>query len=83
MKKELEDLIKMVHAVRLVPDEALRGIRGNSDGIVDGRIMPEDSGVHFASAGEESEEPKGRDLLKHSEGANEGFYTFPPLQTKS
>lgn len=82
LKKELEDLVKLVNAVRMaeVPKD-------KEDGRVpDGRIypIPRDVGLDEATTVEEEGEgqPNGRELLRHSRISKGTAYVLPDLSTR-
>lgn len=81
LRRQLEELIKMVNAVRIAP---LPDDRGDGK-IEDARIWPEDYGIDlertFQPPGED--EPHGRELLAHSRVSNgEGVYVLPDIKKK-
>jgi hypothetical protein len=68
MKKELEDLIKLVEAVRLVKFD------DESGEVPDGRVMADGTGVPLTSMEGEGEGVVGTRLLQHAAHTADGFY---------
>ncbi|EPT02798.1 hypothetical protein FOMPIDRAFT_1029110 [Fomitopsis schrenkii] len=75
LTREMEGLIKLVEAVKLVDTGSLRS--GSDFPIPDGRIWAEGKGVEIEQrVGHEGStaEPSGRDLLRHSSRVRDGLY---------
>lgn len=72
LTSELEDLIKLVEAVKLVDCSELQADQeGNK--IPDGRILPKGVGIDL-NGGSVEEVKDGRELLKHAARTEDGFY---------
>ncbi|KIM25614.1 hypothetical protein M408DRAFT_331142 [Serendipita vermifera MAFF 305830] len=87
LRGEMEQLVRLVGAVRVADIPTDEG-----DGFMDGRIYPLSQKIDFAhkpkpkDAGElvDSGEklPSGRELLRHSQTANETVYVLPDLSKR-
>ncbi|KIJ26969.1 hypothetical protein M422DRAFT_37979, partial [Sphaerobolus stellatus SS14] len=91
LKEEVEDLVRVVEAVRVAPDsESAVDVREQKEGVpspTDARIWPKDVGVRFQDEKdlkefEESGPPKGRELLKLSERTKGEFYVVDSSKMK-
>ena len=81
LRRQLEELIKMVNAVRVapLPDDRTDGK------IEDGRIWPEDYGIDLERTVQppREDEPHGRELLAHSRVSNgDWVYVLPDIKKK-
>lgn len=72
LTSELEDLIKLVEAVRLVDCSELKS--EDDSKIPDGRILPRGVGIDLSGIGIEEVKDGGRELLKHAARTQDGFY---------
>ncbi|KAH7931275.1 hypothetical protein BV22DRAFT_998751 [Leucogyrophana mollusca] len=72
LKSELEELVKLVEAVKLIK------IEDTGDGLIpDGRIWAEGTGIpltHTSNEGEETCSDQGQDLLSHASRTSDGMY---------
>ena len=82
LKRELEDLLRLVEAVRVAPDETK-----SLEGPPDGRVWPNGRGIVLEDAGKQQGEssrapPSGRELLEHAERSMDGFYLVDSTRMK-
>lgn len=81
VKKEMEDLIRLVEAVKMAPgDDDAKGPPP------DGRVWPSGRGIIPLEDIVESEEtklPSGRELLKHAPRTVNGYYLVDRASTKT
>lgn len=73
MTSELEDLVKLVEAVKLVDCNVLHSDQEGGNKIPDGRILPKGMGIDL-TVGDVEEVRNGRDLLRHAARTEDGFY---------
>lgn len=69
LKHELEELIKLVEATKLIKVEET----GNA-GIPDGRVIAEGSGIPLDRTPRENGDVRGRDLLSYASRSANGMY---------
>lgn len=69
LKHELEELIKLVEATKLIKLEKTDNI-----GIPDGRIIEEGSGIPLDKTPRENEDVRGQDLLPYASRSTNGMY---------
>ncbi|KAF9222052.1 hypothetical protein BS17DRAFT_232687 [Gyrodon lividus] len=70
MKKELDELVRLVEAVKLIDVE-----RSADDSIPDGRICAEGTGIPLTKVVKwKNDETHGRELLKHASRTVDGMY---------
>lgn len=80
LTRELEDLIKLVEAVKLVDCSELKsgekdqGEKHEGKDIPDGRILPKGIGINLRGDRVVEEVKDGRELLKHAVRTQGGFY---------
>ncbi|KII95891.1 hypothetical protein PLICRDRAFT_78507, partial [Plicaturopsis crispa FD-325 SS-3] len=67
LKRELEELIKLVEAVKLVQLD-------DEGGVPDGRIWAQGTGLQFVDHDEHEDGESGRALLRHAARTEEGLY---------
>lgn len=76
LRKELQELVKMVNAVRIadIPKD-------EEQGVPDGRIypIPIEVSLEETKATEEESQPHGRELLRHSQISSETSYVLPNI----
>ncbi|EIM85592.1 uncharacterized protein STEHIDRAFT_59495 [Stereum hirsutum FP-91666 SS1] len=72
LTSELEDLVKLVEAVKLVDCSELQ-TEQEENKIPDGRILPKGVGIDL-TGGSVEEVKDGRELLKHAARTEDGFY---------
>lgn len=79
LRKELQDLVRLVNAVRVA--EVPQGKEGE---IPDGRIYPIPHEIDLDAANAVQQEPQasGRELLKHSQIGSETAYVLPDLSKR-
>jgi hypothetical protein len=81
LRRQLEELIKMVNAVRIAPL-----LESGEDGkIEDARSWPEGYGIELERMVQPpgEDEPHGRELLAHSRVSNDqGMYVLPDIKKK-
>lgn len=78
MRQELEELVRLVEAVKLV-DTSDVGEAVGDEGIPDGRVWPDDQGMVLSSNTrevefEDKEGETGTELLKHAAVTKNGLY---------
>lgn len=79
VKEEMADLVGLVEAVKMAPDE-LVGVEGLPDGRIwsGGTVLvPEDVKLEKAAL------PSGQDLLKHAKRTDNGYYLVDRAQGKT
>lgn len=76
----MEDLVRLVEAVKLAPSEPTAGERPP-----DGRVWPSDRGIALEDvvAPEDETLPSGRELLKHAQRTENGYYLVDKTKTKT
>jgi len=90
LKKELEDLVRVVEAVRVASGVENGGAivaEGNEKGMADGRIWPKDHGVVFQDEEELDRKgtttpPQGRELLELTRRTKGEFYVVDSSKSK-
>jgi Asp-tRNA(Asn)/Glu-tRNA(Gln) amidotransferase C subunit len=80
LKKEMEELVRLVEAVKLVDTSQVQ-----TDGVPDGRIWKEGRGVDLdrkvtMDDGGKYKEPSGQELLKHAQETDDGYYVVESLR---
>lgn len=75
---EMENLVKLVEAVKLVDTNDVDEISvSEGEAIPDGRIWPEGTGIDLeagAARHSDADEPSGQSLLQHAERTESGLY---------
>lgn len=81
LTEEMQDLIKLVEAVKLVDTDSV----GDKNGIPDGRIWAEGTGIDLDAEPipADENEVRGRDLLKYSKNVSpDGLYLIDSDRSK-
>ena len=79
VKREMEDLVRLVEAVKIAPIEPIEG-----EGPPDGRVWPSDRGIVLEDVVVPDETlPSGRELLKHTQRTENGYYLVDKVTTKT
>jgi hypothetical protein len=91
LKQEMEDLVRLVEAVRVAPEHPEHGTAG--EGPPDGRVWPKGRGIVVEpecagldggkdKPGDGESAPSGRELMKHAQRTKAGFYLVDSARTK-
>ncbi|KAF8583950.1 hypothetical protein K439DRAFT_1258801, partial [Ramaria rubella] len=79
LKAEMEDLVRLVEAVRMAPNDV-----NKADGPSDGIVRSQDKEVELRGARNEIDgsPPFGRELLKHTRRTEDGYYLVDSSRSK-
>ncbi|KAI0939653.1 hypothetical protein AcW1_004611 [Taiwanofungus camphoratus] len=84
LTQDMENLVKLVEAVKLVDTSEVAGEDGET--IPDGRIWAEGSGIEMSESStmpqHQSSEAVGRELLQHSSRVKDGLYVVDANKTR-
>ncbi|KAF8511171.1 hypothetical protein JB92DRAFT_2726194 [Gautieria morchelliformis] len=81
VKREMEDLVRLVEAVRTAPQEPMEG---EGEGPADGRVWPSAKGLALEDVVDPDEAlPSGRELLEHAQRTRNGCYLVDRAQAKT
>jgi Asp-tRNA(Asn)/Glu-tRNA(Gln) amidotransferase C subunit len=79
VKREMEDLVRLVEAVKMAPKDPKE-----TEGPPDGRVWPSDRGIILEDVVKSEENlPSGHELLKHAQRTENGYYLVDRASTKA